>query len=71
LEKLPQVEIDKQLCIGSGECVALAPSAFSLEDANLTVTVLATAPETALDKLRDAEMSCPTGAIRIVPSDSR
>lgn len=67
---LPQVELDQELCIGSGECAALAPNAFSLEDANLTVTVLATAPETDLETLRDAEMSCPTGAIRIVLADS-
>jgi len=66
----PVVEVDEELCIGSGECVALAPKAFSLGASDLIVTVLGTAPHVDLDTLEDAAVSCPTGAIQIVRQES-
>jgi len=62
-------EVDPDLCIGSGECVAMAPQAFLLGPADSTVTLLQDAATVELELLRDAEMSCPTGAIRVVASD--
>ena len=61
-----RVEVDLSLCIGSGDCVLLAPTAFHLGDADPTVSVLPGAAHTDPEQLRDAEMSCPTGAIRLV-----
>ncbi|NND02666.1 MAG: ferredoxin [Acidimicrobiia bacterium] len=59
------VEVDQELCIGSGDCVSFAPKAFSLESGEPTATVLPGAGDAALAALQDAEMNCPTGAIRI------
>lgn len=66
---MPQVsvEVDPDLCIGSGECVAIAPQAFLLGPTDSTASVLSSAASAELEMLQDAEMACPTGAIRIVP----
>jgi ferredoxin len=58
------VEVDRELCIGSGTCVRLAPGAFALDDEEISVVV---DPDAAgEDKLRLAAEACPTDAIRIV-----
>jgi ferredoxin len=58
-----QVEVDPDLCIGSGNCVHLAPKAFELdEDGIAAPTETAAVSE---DQLRLAARSCPTGAIRV------
>jgi ferredoxin len=58
------VDVDRELCIGSGTCVRLAPRAFALDDEEISVVV---DPEAAgEDKLRLAAEACPTEAIRIV-----
>jgi ferredoxin len=58
------VEVDRELCIGSGTCVRLAPGAFALDDEEISVVV---DPDAAgEDKLRLAAEACPTEAIRIV-----
>jgi ferredoxin len=58
-----RVEIERDLCIGSGTCVRLAPAVFALDDEEIAVVL---DPE-ALDvsKLQLAADACPTEAIRI------
>ena len=65
----PLIEVDKDLCVGSGECVVVAPQAFLLGQADSTVIVLPSAGDVDLELLIDAEMGCPTGAIRVVRAD--
>ena len=60
------VEVDEDLCIGSGDCVLAAPRAFLLEDRAGTVTVLPTVAVESADALTDAIMNCPTGAITVI-----
>ena len=60
------IEVDQDLCIGSGDCVLSAPRAFLLEDRAATVAVLPTHGEESVDALIDAAMNCPTGAITVV-----
>ncbi len=60
------IQIDEDLCIGSGDCVLAAPLAFRLEDRAETVTVLDTFTAEQADAIADAVMNCPTGAIRLV-----
>jgi ferredoxin len=58
------VDVDRELCIGSGTCVRLAPGAFALDDEEISVVV---DPDAAGEgKLRLAAEACPTEAIRIV-----
>ncbi len=63
------VSIDPDLCIGSGDCVRLAPEAFELrDDAGISVPRPAAATE-PLERLRKAAMNCPTQAIGILDAD--
>jgi ferredoxin len=58
-----RVEIDRDLCIGSGTCVRLAPAVFALDDEEIAMVL---DPEAvAVSKLQLAADACPTEAIRI------
>lgn len=58
-----RVRVDKHRCIGAGNCIYLAPTAFKWTEGEfLKAKVLD--PETVEEEiLRDASASCPTGAI--------
>jgi ferredoxin len=57
------VEIDRDLCMGSGNCVFEAPGAFDLDDDSVSFVVDASAvPE---DKIIAAARNCPTHAITV------
>jgi ferredoxin len=59
-----RVEVDRGLCIGSGNCVRLARGAFALDQDGFAIVVDPSASDvTALSR---AERSCPAGAIRLV-----
>lgn len=58
------IEIDRDVCMGSGNCVYEAPGAFDLDDDSISVVIDPRgAPE---DKVRAAARKCPTGAITVV-----
>ena len=57
------IEVDRQLCIGSGDCVDTAPDVFQLDDEDKAVVV---DPDGApLDDVIDAARNCPVSAIFI------
>jgi ferredoxin len=57
------VEIDRDVCMGSGSCVFQAPGAFALDDDGIAVVVdPAAAPE---DTIRAAAARCPSRAITV------
>lgn len=56
-----RVWIDGRICIGSGNCIALARGAIELGSDGVAHVVDADAADAAA--LRLAERSCPTGAI--------
>jgi ferredoxin len=58
-----KVNVERDLCIGYGECVRLAPAAFALDAEQLAVVTDPGAADEAA--LLDAERSCPAGAISI------
>ena len=64
------IELDEELCIGSGECVLVAPDAFRLGSTDPTVTILPAAATTSLELLADAVMNCPTGALQLIEGES-
>jgi ferredoxin len=66
-----RVEIDRDLCIGSGTCVRLAPGVFALDEEEISVVLNPDAAD--ISKLQLAAEACPTEAIRIgePPSDAR
>lgn len=58
-----KVRVDRELCIGVGNCVAIAPSVFELDDENKAV---AHDPGSVAEKtLMEAAESCPQDAIII------
>ncbi|MQA07823.1 MAG: ferredoxin [Pseudonocardiaceae bacterium] len=60
-------EIDRELCIGSGNCVHLARGAIELDDEGVATIVDGTSATPA--QLQQAERSCPTGAISVLEVD--
>lgn len=65
------INVGRDLCIGSGTCLRLAPGVFAL-DADEVATIQE--PHAAdIDKPRLAAEACPTGAITIAepPHDAR
>jgi ferredoxin len=63
------VTIDPELCIGSGDCVRVLPTAFELrEDLGVSVPRPG-AGDADRERLLDAATGCPTQAIRLVDVD--
>jgi ferredoxin len=59
------IEIDRELCMGSGQCSLYAPGTFGQD--GLTVAIVVNPdgdPDSAIMLARD---SCPTGAISVTP----
>lgn len=63
----PRVLVDRDLCIGAGNCVRLARGFFALDEED--VAVLVDGAEASEDDLRSAELNCPVGAIVIGVAD--
>jgi ferredoxin len=57
----PRVEVDQQMCIGSGNCVEVAKGVFQLNDEDKAEVVDPTAQD--IETLRKAEEQCPVAAI--------
>ena len=58
-----EVEVDRDVCMGSGNCVYQAPGAFDLDDDGIAVVVDASAVDE--DKVMLAARNCPTHAITV------
>jgi ferredoxin len=61
------VEVDRGLCIGSGDCVDTAPDVFQLDDEDKAVVV---DPDGAsVEDVVEAAGNCPVSAITVVGDD--
>ncbi|NYF58124.1 ferredoxin [Micromonospora purpureochromogenes] len=61
-----RVEVDRETCVGSGNCVYFAPTVFDQDDRDGLVVVLVESPEPALRAAtRTAAVNCPVGAISV------
>lgn len=56
-----RVEIDRDLCVGFGDCVDVAPEAFELDDEE--IAVFAAPEDTSREELLRACRACPVDAI--------
>jgi ferredoxin len=62
-----RVAADRDVCIGSGNCVLTAPTVFDQDEDEGLVVVLATDVEPRdVDDAREAVARCPSGALRLV-----
>ena len=64
-----RIEIDREKCMGSGNCSFWAPGVFDLDDDGIAVVIDATAMGD--DKIVLAGQGCPTQAIAIFDGDSK
>ncbi|OHV32121.1 ferredoxin [Pseudofrankia sp. EUN1h] len=55
------VQVDRELCMGSGSCAFHAPATFDLDDEMKVVVLAGGDPGAAVDAAVD---SCPSGALR-------
>ncbi|HZN16217.1 MAG TPA: ferredoxin [Acidimicrobiales bacterium] len=57
------ITIDRDTCIGSGNCVHWSPTVFDQDDEGYAIVIdAAGAPE---DKIREAARNCPTRSITV------
>lgn len=61
-----ELTVDPDLCIGSGDCVRLVPTAFRIDEDQGVSIPLAGAAEADIEILVRAAHGCPTQAIRVV-----
>jgi len=58
-----KIEVDRELCIGCGTCVSIAPETFELDSEGKSVVKIPQGNDE--ETIMDAAKSCPTGAIII------
>jgi ferredoxin len=62
-----RVEVDVPKCVGSGQCVLLAPDVFDQREEDGMVVLLDERPPVELhDAVREAAVVCPAAVIRLV-----
>jgi ferredoxin len=60
-----RIVVDRDRCVGSGSCEALAPDVFEVDDDGV-LTVLREQPgDDELPDVRDAVTACPTRALAL------
>ena len=60
-----KVSADWEVCICSGQCARIADAVFDQNDDGLVVLLQEEPPAELHEQVREAAMSCPTGAITI------
>lgn len=62
---MTRVSVDPELCVGTAECVRLAPQAFEIDEDRGVSVPRSGAATTDLGVLQEAAFNCPTRAIRV------
>ena len=63
------VRVDRELCLGAGNCVAIAPSVFQLDEEGKAIVLDLTSVDE--DTLLEAAESCPFDAIIVEDEQGR
>jgi ferredoxin len=61
-----RIAADREVCIGSGNCVYCASTVFDQDDTGLVVLLTQEVDPQDVDTVRDAVAHCPSGALQIV-----
>ncbi len=64
----PRIEVDQELCVGSGNCVEVARGVFELNEEEKAEVVDPTAA--GIEDVREAEEQCPVAAILVEEQES-
>jgi ferredoxin len=60
---MPEISIDRELCLGSGMCIVYAPNTFAHDEEAKAIVI---DPEgDPIDAIRTAAGGCPTSAISL------
>ena len=59
------IDIDKDICIGAGQCALTAPKVFTQDDDGLSEVLPGRADGGGDPLLREAVRACPVGAIHL------
>jgi ferredoxin len=62
------VEVDRELCMGSGMCIVYAPGTFEHDDE--TKAVVVDPAGDPIDAIRNAVQACPTSALRLLSASA-
>lgn len=62
------VQVDQDLCIAAGRCVAVAPEVFDVDEDGFVVLVQARPAADQLDSAHTAALVCPARAIVVAPN---
>jgi ferredoxin len=60
-----RVEVDRDRCVGSGTCEALAPEVFEIDDDGVLAVLRSEPAGDELAAVRDAVRQCPTHALSL------
>lgn len=58
-----ELKVNKDKCIGCGQCVSICDAVFDFDDDNLAKVITDTIPEDNEEEANTAKDNCPTGAI--------
>ena len=67
--RTPVIAIDRDLCMGSGQCVWYAPNTFDQDDE--TIAVVIDPGGDPAEKIQTAVDSCPARALSIVTDEAK
>ncbi|MET8877942.1 ferredoxin [Nocardia sp. NPDC004604] len=59
------IHLDRDKCIGSGQCVLAAPEWFDQDDNGIAFVLPGTVSDDTLAEVRQAEYTCPALAIAV------
>jgi ferredoxin len=62
---MSRVQVDRERCIGSGACEALAPDVFEVDDDGVLVVHRSEPADDELPDVGDAVRACPTRALSL------
>jgi len=60
-----RIDIDKDVCIGAGQCALAAPSVFTQDDDGFSTLLPDRADGVGDPMVREAARACPVGAITV------
>ncbi|MFF9282827.1 ferredoxin [Streptomyces griseosporeus] len=69
METGTRIAIDRDVCIGAGQCALAAPAVFTQDDEGYSTLRLGHEDPTADPMTREAARACPVGAITVTPRD--
>ncbi|MFF2144917.1 ferredoxin [Kitasatospora sp. NPDC058190] len=61
-----RISIDRDSCIGSGQCILLAPEVFAQDDSGISYVLPDDEHRPGDPSVREAERGCPVQAIAVV-----